>query len=107
MNLYQPTLNNYGHIAQMHKYATQAGIKLIISKNGVIHEARKICPDCGIPCSYNGSNKTGNIVSRSIGAFFKKGQQYCSKCGRTYPIDNKFIDKIISDSNQFPKFPQF
>jgi len=101
MNLYQPTLNNYGHIAQMHKYATQAGIKLIISKNGVIHEARKICPDCGIPCSYNGSNKTGNIVSRSIGAFFKKGQQYCSKCGRTYPIDNKFIDKIISDSNQF------
>ena len=101
MNLYQPTLINYGHITMMHEYAAQKGVELIISKNGVIHEVRKICPHCDILCNYNGSNKTGNILSRSIGAFFKKGQQCCSNCGRTYQIDNEFIDAIILESNQF------
>ena len=97
----QPTLYNYNYITLMHEYATQKGFKLIISKNGVLHEVRLSCPDCNCLCNYNGSNRTGNIMSRSIDAFFKKGQQCCPLCGRTFQIDNEFIDTIIRESNQF------
>ena len=101
MILYQPTLKNFGHVTLMHEYATQKGIKLILSKHGVLHTVRMICPDCDCLCNYNGSNKTGNILSRSIHAFMKKGQQRCPLCGRTFQIDNEFIDAIILESNQF------
>ena len=101
MILYQPTLYNYGHFTLMHEYAAQNGAELIISKDGVIHIARLVCPDCDCLCNYNGSNKTGNILSRSIDAFFKKGQQCCPNCGRTFQINNEFIDTVIRESNQF------
>jgi hypothetical protein len=101
MILYQPTLKNYGHITMMHEYASQTGVPLIISACGVIHTIRQNCPHCGSICNYNGSNKSSNITSRSIDAFFKKGQQYCKNCDKTIMVENEFIDAMICDSNQF------
>lgn len=102
MNLYQPTLINFGHITLLHDYATQNNIKLVISKNGVLHTERKQCPRCdGGLCSYNGSNKTGHIISRSEDIYFKVGQQYCPHCGKTIQIENDFIVSIKHALNQF------
>jgi len=101
MILYQPTLKNYGHITLMYDYASQNGVPLIISACSVIHTIRQNCPHCGSICNYNGSNKSGSIASRSIDAFFKKGQQYCKKCDKTIMVENEFIDAMIRDSNQF------
>lgn len=103
MILYQPTIKNYGHITMMHEYASQNGVPLIISACGVIHTVRQNCPHCGSICNYNGSNKSGSIASRSIDAFFKKGQQYCKKCDKTLMFKNEYIDLLIHDSNQFIK----
>ena len=99
----QPTLYNYNHITLMHEYATQKDVKLIISKNGVLHVERVICPDCDCLCNYNGSNKTGNIMSRSIDAFFKKGQQCCPICGRTYQIEYGYFFR----DTKFPRNLEF
>ncbi len=78
MNLYQPTLINFEHVTLLHDYATQNNIKLVISKNGVMHTERKQCPHCDGICSYNGSNKTGHIISRSEGSeeFFRENELF-------------------------------
>ena len=101
MILYQPTLINFGHVTQMYEYAAQNNIKLVISKRGIIHTIRVHCPYCGGFCSYNGSNKTGHIISRSEDLFFKVGQQYCPYCNKTIQVKNEFIVSIKQTLNQF------
>ena len=101
MILYQPTLINFGHVTLMHEYAAQNNIQLVISKRGIIHTIRVHCPYCGCICSYNGSNKTGHIISRSEDLFFKEGQQYCPHCNKTIQVKNDFIVSIKQTLNQF------
>ena len=101
MILYQPTLINFGHVTQMYEYAAQNNIKLVISKMGIIHTIRVHCPHCDGLCSYNGSNKTGHIISRSEDLFFKEGQQYCPYCNKTIQVKNEFIVSIKQTLNQF------
>lgn len=101
MNLYQPTLINFGHITLLRDYAAQNNIKLFISKNGVMHTKRKHCPYCDGICNYNGSNKTGHIISRSEDIYFKVGQQHCPYCDKTIQVENEFIVSIKQALNQF------
>lgn len=101
MKIYQPTLINFRSFKQIFDYAKQLDVKIIISKDGVLHTERIHCPHCGGLCSYNGSNKTGNIISRSVGSFIKKGQQYCKTCDKTIQVENEFIDTLINELNQF------
>lgn len=101
MKMYQPTLINFRSFKQIFDYAKQLGVKIIISKDGVLHTERIHCKNCNNLCSYNGSNKTGNIMSRSVESFIKKGQQYCKTCDKTVQVENEFIDTIINELNQF------
>lgn len=100
MKLLTANLINYPHVSQIYQHALALNTKIRISADRVIHAERLVCPICGNKCSYNGSNKSGNIVSRSIDSFFKKGQQYCKYCDKTYQVENEFVDSVKNDLNQ-------
>ncbi len=90
----QPTLINYSNFLGFYNLTLQTNQDIFLSKNNVIHTKRKECPKCGKLCSYNGSNYSGNIISRSYSTLFKKGQQKCSNCNTTVQPENPIIDKI-------------
>jgi len=98
MRSMQPTLINYSSISQFYQLACDYGSKVFLSQKGVIHTERIIC--CGKPCSYNGSNNSGHIVSRSQDSIFKNGQQKCNTCGKTHQIENDFIIRFKEDLDQ-------
>lgn len=100
MKLLAANLINYAHISQIYQHASMINTKIYVSADKVIHTKRINCPVCCNKCSYNGSNNSGNIVSRSIDSFFKKGQQCCTHCGKTYQIENKFVDSVKNDLDQ-------
>lgn len=100
MKLLTANLINYPHVSQIYQHASMINTKIYVSVDNVIHAERINCPVCGNKCSYNGSNKSGNIVSRSIDSFFKKGQQCCTHCGKTYQVENEFVDSVKNDLNQ-------
>lgn len=100
MKLLLANLINYPHISQVYQRAKVLNTKICISADKVIHAERIDCPICGNKCSYNGSNNSGNIVSRSIDSFFKKGQQYCKYCDKTCQIENEFVDSVKNDLDQ-------
>ena len=101
MKTMQPTLITYPLISEFFAYAGKCEEKIFLSQHGVIHTSRIECSTCKNICSYNGSNDSGHVVSRSINSFFKKGQQYCKYCDRTFQIENEVIDKIKNDLDQF------
>ena len=63
--------------------------KLVLSKDNVLHTQPIHCPKCNNLCVYNGFSHEGNYnyLAKENGVFFKKGQQYCSKCSKTYQIE--------------------
>jgi len=76
--------------------------KLVLSKNNVLHNQLINCPKCGTKCIYNGYSHKGNysFLAKNNNSFFKKGQQYCSSCDKTYQIQNsefEELNKIIFD----------
>ena len=76
--------------------------KLVLSKNNILHYELIYYPICKIKCVYNGYSHKGNysILSKTNNSFFKKGQQYCPNCKKTYQIDNlefNNINQIILD----------
>lgn len=99
MKMMHPTLINFSLFSQFYGYVKDFNTKIYISANGIIHTERIIC--CGHPCSYNGSNESGHIVSRSTGSIFKKGQQICKTCGKTHQVDCEFIDIFKEDLDSF------
>jgi transposase-like protein len=64
--------------------------KLVLSKNNVLHTQPINCPICNCKCIYNGYSHEGNynLLAKENEIFFKKGQQYCSTCDKTYQIQN-------------------
>ncbi len=70
--------------------------KLVLSKTNVLHSELINCFNCNTQCVYNGYSHKGNysILSKSHNSFFKKGQQYCPNCKKTYQIDNSEFDNI-------------
>ncbi len=78
--------------------------KLVLSKNNVLHTKLINCPVCNSKCVYNGYSHKGNynILAKENEIFFKKGQQYCSKCNKTYQVEfpefeelnNLILDKV-------------
>lgn len=68
-----------------------------ISRNGIIHTERKPCPICKTLGNYNGSSNKGiHSLSNSLDSFFRKGQQYCPKCKKTFQVENKWLDEHIN-----------
>lgn len=63
--------------------------KLVLSKNNVLHTQLIKCPNCKNKCVYNGYSHEGhyNLLSKENDIFFKKGQQYCSTCDKTYQVE--------------------
>ncbi|MFH1472763.1 MAG: hypothetical protein ABIF85_07810 [Nanoarchaeota archaeon] len=104
MKLLAANLINYSHVSQIYQHATILNTKIYVSADKVIHAERIDCPVCGSKCSYNGSNNSGNIVSRSIDSFFKKGQQYCKYCDKTCQTENEFVDSVKNDLDQMVLF---
>lgn len=101
MKVMQPTLINYAEIQHIYTHMRQFGNGIILSQAGVIHSERVNCHLCNRLCCYNGSNKSGHLVGRSEGSFFKKGQQYCKHCAITIQVDNEFIDRMKDELNRF------
>ena len=98
MKAQQPDLNNFS----MFKATDLLSGSGFRSQSGIVHTKRTTCPTCGGVCRYNGSsNKGGNIFSRSTGAFFRKGQQYCPHCNKTIQVDNPWLDKTLESMNQY------
>jgi len=62
--------------------------KLVLSKNNVLHSELINCPNCNTKCVYNGYSHEGNysFLAKNNSAFFKKGQQFCPICKKTYQI---------------------
>ena len=56
--------------------------KLFLSKNNVLHSQPICCPNCNNLCAHNDFSHEGkyNPLAKENEIFFKKGQQYCSKC---------------------------
>jgi uncharacterized protein YcfL len=68
-----------------------------ISKSGIIHTKRKPCPICNTLGYYNGSSNKGvHCMSNSLESFFRKGQQYCPKCKKTFQVENSWLDENIN-----------
>lgn len=63
--------------------------KLVLSKNNVLHTQPICCPKCNNLCVYNGFSHEGNYnpLAKENFIFFKKGQQYCSTCDKTYQVE--------------------
>lgn len=92
----QPTLNNFSVFNNTGLY--DSGVR--ITKKGLVHTKRAICPDCGHICHYNGSsNKGRHIFSKSFDSFLRKGQQYCPECKKTIQAENEWLDNMILDFN--------
>lgn len=78
--------------------------KLVLSKNNVLHTQPIKCPKCNNLCVYNGYSHEGNYnsLAKENDIFFKKGQQYCSTCDKTYQVEipefeelnNLILDKV-------------
>jgi uncharacterized protein YcfL len=98
MKAKQPTLKNFLVFSHLNLFSSN----VLISKSGIIHANRKICPDCGAECNYNGrSNKGKHIFSKSNNSLFLKGQQYCPVCNKTIQVKNKWLEEIIESLNHF------
>jgi len=70
--------------------------KLVLSKNNVLHTQLINCPNCKKKCVYNGYSHEGNYnyLAKENEIFFKKGQQYCSNCDKTYQVEFPEFDKL-------------
>jgi len=70
--------------------------KLVLSKNNVLHTESIVCPTCKTKCVYNGFSHEGNynFIARENEIFFKRGQQYCSKCKKTYQVEFPEFDEL-------------
>jgi transposase-like protein len=101
MRKIHPTLINHTEIVNFYGFTNTIDPSLFLSQHGVIHTRRTICPDCGTLCSYNGSNNSGHLITRSYGSIFKIGQQRCSSCNKTYQVENEFIHSVKTSLDQF------
>jgi transposase-like protein len=101
MKTIQPTLINYAEILTFYNLSRKIDPNIFLSPKGVIHTSRIECPLCGNLCSYNGSNESGHIISRSYGATFKIGQQFCSNCNKTYQVNTGFLNQIKTSLDKF------
>lgn len=98
LDLKQPTLNNFSVFNNIGLFENEVRI----TKKGLVHTKREICPNCGHICHYNGySNKGRHILSTSFNSFLRKGQQYCPGCKKTIQIKNKWIDEMVQNFNDF------
>lgn len=88
----QTTLLNFSKASLV----TKLSPKLILSKNNVLHTKLINCPKCGNKCVYNGHSNEGNYnsLAKENKIFFKKGQQYCSNCNKTYQISIPEFENI-------------
>ena len=88
----QTTLLNYSK-AQLVKTLNS---KFILSMKNIIHTKPILCPKCKNRCTYNGFSNEGNynFLAKENNIFFKKGQQYCSTCNKTYQVEIEDFDKI-------------
>lgn len=88
----QSTLLNFGQCSLVKTISS----KLILSKNNVLHTQRIPCPKCGELCSYNGYSHEGkySFLAKEENAFFKRGQQYCKYCNKTYTVEIEEFDEI-------------
>jgi len=70
--------------------------KLVLSKNNVLHTEPIVCPKCKTKCVYNGFSHEGNynFIAKENDVFFKRGQQYCSKCNKTYQVESPEFDEL-------------
>jgi len=70
--------------------------KLVLSKNNILHTQPINCPKCGNLCVYNGYSHEGNYnpLAKENEIFFKKGQQYCSTCDKTYQVEFPEFEEI-------------
>ncbi len=68
----------------------------ILSKNNILHTQLINCPNCNRKCVYNGYSHEGNYnpLAKENGIFFKKGQQYCSTCDKTYQVEFPEFEKL-------------
>lgn len=76
--------------------------KLVLSKNNVLHTELINCPKCNTKCVYNGYSHEGNYnpLAKKNESFFKKGQQYCSTCDKTYQVEFpefEELNQLITD----------
>jgi hypothetical protein len=94
----QPTLKNFSVFQKINLFDNNVKI----TKSGIIHAKRVICPDCGQICHYNGSsNKGKHILSNSYNSFLRKGQQYCPECKKTIQVENEWLDEMIKNFNDY------
>lgn len=70
--------------------------KLVLSKNNVLHTQPINCPNCNKKCVYNGYSHEGNysFLAKNNNSFFKKGQQYCPNCNKTYQIQTSEFEEL-------------
>ena len=88
--------------------------KYILSKNNILHTERIYCPNCNKLCVYNGYSHEGNYnpLAKENDILFKRGQQYCPICDKTYQVEfpefeelNQFIiDKIKNNIKSLLEF---
>ena len=98
LQIRQPTLMNFSVFKTIDLFDND----IKITKTGIVHTAREICPDCGTICQYNGSsNKGRHSMSASYSTFLRKGQQFCPECNKTIQVENKWRDKMIVKFNDY------
>ena len=70
--------------------------KLVLSKNNVLHTRPICCPKCNSLCIYNGFSHEGNYnpLAKENEIFFKKGQQYCPLCDKTYQVNLPELEEL-------------
>lgn len=88
--------------------------KLVLSKNNVLHTEPICCPKCNRLCVYNGYSHEGNYnpLAKENEIFFKKGQQYCPNCDKTYQVEfpefeelnQLIVDKINNNIKSLLEF---
>lgn len=94
LDINKPKLINFLNLKHFKLDYTQ----FFITDTNIVHIKRVKCPDCGTLCSYNGSsNKGWTVFSNSYGAFFRKGQQFCSNCKKTIQVENPYLDDILKN----------
>ena len=94
----QTTLLNFSKASLMKTLSS----KLVLSKNNVLHTQLINCPTCNQICVYNGYSHEGNYnpLAKENEIFFKKGQQFCSTCDKTYQVEFpkfKELNQLILD----------
>jgi len=90
--IYQTTLLNFSKASLVKTLSS----KLFLSKNNVLHTQLINCSNCNCKCVYNGFSHEGNFnpLAKENEIFFKKGQQYCPNCNKTYQISIPEFDEL-------------